>query len=232
MLRWITGDEAFFQACRDYLDGPETAYAFGRTSDFRQFLEARSGKDLDEFFADWFYGQGHPSYQLRWRQQADSLVLWLGQQPSHPSVSFFEMPVPVRVILNGIEYNFVLPHEQQDQRFSFSIGNTNVDAVTLDPDRWLLSRNNTITELSTSTFHPIAQDKYFIHPNPAIDFIEIFPSEDITTVTIIDVYGRSITLPLISGRIDLNQYTPGYYTLILRNATREILSIKPVVILK
>ena len=230
MLRWIAGDDNFFQACRDYLNSPGTAYDFGYTEELQAYMEGRSGVDLDEFFKDWFYGQGYPSYDLQWSQQADSLVFWLSQRQSHPSVSFFEMPVPIHASINGTDNTFVLQHTGQAQRFSFFIGNTTVDSVAIDPDRWVLTRNNTVTEVITSTYNPIAQSDFIIYPNPAGDFVNIIPSESIVTVDIIDVYGKVQAVPMLSGKLDIHSFVPGYYTLMLKNKDKDILSIQSIVI--
>jgi len=232
MLRGIMGDEAFFLACRDYLNNPGTAYDFGRTTELQAYMEARSGKDLDEFFADWFYGQGYPSYDLQWSQQSDSLIFWLSQRQSHPSVSFFEMPVPVHAQLNGVDNTFMLQHTGQNQRFSFFVGNTNVDSVKVDPERWVLTRNNTVTEIITSTYNPIAQNQYMVYPNPANLVLNVTPSEEVATADMLDVYGKSNKLEISSGRLDIQGLAPGYYTLMLKNRNQEILSLQSVVIIR
>ena len=74
MLRWVEGDDNFFAACRNYLNG---AGDFGVTSELQQFHENQSGIDLDEFFADWYYGQGYPTYDLKWSHVGDSLIVTL-----------------------------------------------------------------------------------------------------------------------------------------------------------
>lgn len=224
------GEEAFFAACRDYLDSPGTAYDFAYTAELQAYLEQRSGMDLDEFFADWYYGQGFPSYNLTWTQQADSVVFWLDQTQSHPSVSFFEMPVPVSVILNGSPQTFVLDHATQGQRFSFPVGNTLVENVSIDPEIWILSKNNTITEITTSTYHPIDQHSFHVFPNPAQSFVEILPSKDVFAADFIDNLGRKWKTTMSSGRLDISRLSPGYYTLMLKNSAGELLSIQSLVI--
>src|SRR5690606_363501 len=102
MLRFKLGDEAFFQGVKNYLADPELAYGYALTGDLKAHLEATSGQDLTEFFNDWVYGQGYPAYNIivqNWGPgQARFLV---NQMQSHSSVSFYEMPVPVRVFGGG-----------------------------------------------------------------------------------------------------------------------------------
>ena len=230
MLRWIMGDEKFFAACRDYLDSPGTAYDFAYTAELQSYLEQRSGKDLDEFFNDWYYGEGFPSYNLTWTQQADSIVFWLDQTQSHPSVSFFEMPVPVSVVLNGASQIFVLEHSTQGQRFSFPIGNTVIENVSIDPEIWILSKNNTVTEITTSTNQPIGQNSFNVFPNPAQSYVEIVPAKDVFAADFIDNLGRKWKTTISAGRIDISALSPGYYILMLKNSNGDILSIQSIVI--
>ncbi len=230
MLRWIVGDEDFFGALRDYLDSPETAYGFAKTDQLKAYLEARSGISLTEYFKDWYYGQGYPSYNLKWSQESDSLVFWLSQITTHNSVSFFEMPVPVSVNINGTPTPFVLDHTAQDQRFSFFIGTADADSVVIDPELWILSKNNEITQIITSTYNPIAQDKYIIFPNPASEFVDILPSEGVYEVSLIDILGVKRNMKYDRSRVSIHAIPAGYYRVVLKNNQGEILSIKPLVI--
>lgn len=230
MLRWTIGDEAFFAACQEYLNSPGTAYDFGHTEELQAYLEANSGKDLTEFFQDWFYGQGYPSYNLKWTQQADSLIFWLNQTTSHTSVSFFEMPVPVVVGLNGIPQTFVLEHSSQDQRFAFYTDNQEVTSIAIDPDLWLLSKNNTVTEVITATGDPDAQSKYLLYPNPANQSLQILPGDQIGKVEFMDAYGRSWETPRNANSYLTDHLPSGFYTIRLWDTAEQILSVQPIII--
>lgn len=58
-LRWIIGDEAFFQAINGMLNHAQHAYGFVRTTDLIAFFEQASGWDLTYYFDQWYYGQGN-----------------------------------------------------------------------------------------------------------------------------------------------------------------------------
>ncbi len=227
MLRWVMGDNDFFQAVRNYLNG---AGDFGTTPEFQSYLENQSGLDLHEFLADWYYGQGYPSYHLKWSQQADSLILTLGQTQSDPSVSFFEMPVPILVRLNGVDNIFVLNHTVNNQRFSIYRGNNSVDSIGIDPDLWLLSKNNTIEEVITAVNDVDKSNSFEVFPNPAHDFVQIRSKETVFSVEVIDIAGRKFEASVTGDRIDMTPFKPGLYTLLLMNAERKILSIKRIIL--
>jgi hypothetical protein len=155
MLRWKLGDTNFFQGVRNYLNDPALAYGYAKTPQLKAHLEAVSGQNLDEFFADWYYGQGYPTYTVQWSQNgAQLLTVQLFQTPSHASVSFFNIPVPVR--FNGASKNrtLVFDPSTNGQTFTEQLDFT-VTSVEFDPDRWLCAKSSIVlpvelTELSAS----------------------------------------------------------------------------------
>jgi aminopeptidase N len=57
MLRDVIGDEAFFQGMKTFLT--EHKYGTAEAQDLRLAFEKVSGKDLNWFFNQWYYGNGH-----------------------------------------------------------------------------------------------------------------------------------------------------------------------------
>lgn len=144
MLRYKLGDADFFDALRNYLSDPELAYGYARTSDLQNHLEAQSGMDIEEFLADWFMGEGHPSYELYWNQSGDEAYFLIKQSQSHPSVSFFEMPVPVKVLgSDGQSQWFWLENTENGQLFVENV-TFPISGVQLDPEFELISAANMV----------------------------------------------------------------------------------------
>ncbi|HEX6168402.1 MAG TPA: M1 family aminopeptidase [Chitinophagaceae bacterium] len=139
MLRWILGDTLFFRGIRQYLNDPKIAYGFARTDDLKRNLEQVGGKDLDEFFNDWFTGQGYPSYEVRWRQNENNKALFvISQTTSHPSVSYYEMPLALKFKNNSQEKTIVVNNTRNNELFSEQL-NFKADTVIIDPDCWIIS---------------------------------------------------------------------------------------------
>ncbi len=136
-LRWVVGDDAFWQGCRNWLTHPDLAFGYGRTAQLQTIMEAASGMDLDTFFRNWVYGEGHPDFVLHWRQSGNVLEGWLSQTTSHPSVELFEMPVPVRLGGDWGDTTIIMYQTQANQPFRLLIAEQ-IDDVALDPDNKLL----------------------------------------------------------------------------------------------
>ena len=107
-------------------------------------LENVSGQNLTNFFNQWYYNEGYPSYKVYWYQNGSNVNVRIDQTQSHASVSFFEMPVPIRFSAAGHDTTVVFNHTYSGQIFNCSL-NFTATAVTFDPDLWLISKNNTVT---------------------------------------------------------------------------------------
>lgn len=166
MLRWKLGDNAFFKGVKNYINDPALTYRYAHTADLKAHLEAASGKNLDEFFADWFYGKGYPSYEVNWyKTLSNGVKITLIQQQSDPSVSFFEMPVPIRLSDGVHDTTLVLNHTSSGQVFYADLTFTPTE-LSFDPDMWLVSKNNLVQEVS-STGEPLPTISLDILPNPS-----------------------------------------------------------------
>lgn len=142
MLRWVLGDTLFLQGIRQYVDDPNIAYGFARTDDLKRNLEQVSGKDLSGFFNDWFTGQGYPTYAVKWTQNKNNWAkITVSQFTSHASVSFFEMPLPLLFKKGSQEKRVIVNNTKNNDVFWEEIG-FKADTVIIDPNYWVLSRNN------------------------------------------------------------------------------------------
>jgi len=145
MLRYKIGDTDFFQGINNYLNDPDLAFGYAKTIDLQNHLEAQSGIDLDEYFADWFMGGGYPSYQIEWNQSGSDLFIRVNQTQSHASVSYFEMPVPIKIIDDdGHEHWLRLENTENEQLFIQTVPYA-VNSVAFDPDSQLITKDNTVT---------------------------------------------------------------------------------------
>ena len=175
MLRFKLGDTAFFQGMKDYLADPTLAYAYALTPQLKAHLETvyQGSGSLTEFFQDWVYNQGYPIYAINaFNSGSGQATVQISQTQSITNtaqlgyVSYFEMPVPVRLTLNdGQIIDAVLENTFSGQSFTVAIpvGKT-VTGVAFDPNKNIISRNSTAT-LGVANFN--YENAISIYPNPA-----------------------------------------------------------------
>jgi aminopeptidase N len=159
MLRWKLGDAVFFQALRNYLNDPALAGNYAKTPQLKAHLESASGLNLTNFFNQWYYGQGYPSYQVSCLQSGDMVSVTMNQKTSHASVLFFEMPVPIKFIGVDRDTTLVFDHSFSGQTFHATI-NFKAISVQFDPTHWILSSGNSISGIADNISDLI------IYPNP------------------------------------------------------------------
>lgn len=191
MLRWVMGDEIFFEGLRDYLKDVNHAYAFANTASLKRHLEDVSGKNLEEFFQDWVYGKGFPSYTITWNQDFENNIqVQISQRQSDPSVSYFNMPLPL-VFKNAFrDTTIVLNNSQNNQTYSFALPYL-VDTVLFDPEIWIVSDSNQVIHQSVYDF------MFAIYPNPVKDELNIQFQTKLDTKAEIQIYNNAGQLMLL-----------------------------------
>ncbi|UUV22651.1 M1 family aminopeptidase [Paenimyroides aestuarii] len=213
MLRYVLGDEDFFQGMRNFLNDPAIAYNYAVTTQVQQHLEAVSGKDLTEFFNDWIYGQGYPSYQVdAERLSTTQTKITLNQTTSHASVPFFEMPVTLEFTgNNGATETVVLQHTQNNQQFIVDTSVGMIELVTINPFNDIVSKDNTVRLTTAENPQPT---EIKVYPNPSKTSFEVAIPEDITVLAmnIYSINGKLVAKN-ISNPYPSEQLASGTYLL-------------------
>ena len=212
-LRWVMGDSAFFTGVRNYLNDPALAYGYAHNSDLKRNMEEAYGHDLTWFFHDWYYGEGYPTYSITYSQNPDkSIEICMLQAQSHPSVSFFAMPVPLKFFGEGKDTSLIFDNSFSGQIFQANPGFM-IDSVQLDPDRWIITANNTVTL-------GFVRDKLLeIYPNPCRYMITIKQNHGkLYQAEAIAADGRMVRLlpegaPAYNTTLDVSHLNAGVYIL-------------------
>jgi aminopeptidase N len=222
MIRWVIGDNAFFTSLRDYLTDPQTTYGFGTTEILKSYFESNGSTNLDDFFDDWFYGEGFPSYVLQWNRNAGTSVdFTLDQTSSHASVGFFEMPVPILFKNATQDTILVFNHTYSGESFTANPGFM-ADSLIFDPDLWILSNNNVVLGVNEKI-----ETAFTLFPNPANNILHISfdsPSLSANKYLIYDAKGSLIQHHKSNTnnkqiQIDVSSLAKGVYSIVLLNGS-------------
>jgi len=108
LLRQTIGDEAFFEALKNYL----THYSFTNADifDFKKEVEQVCGKDMSPFFNQWFLQAGHPSIDIHYQFIDSSGLVELQIEQKQTDAGLFEFPL-----------KFKISQEGQTRMFTFQI---------------------------------------------------------------------------------------------------------------
>ncbi len=218
MLRFKMGDTNYFQGLRNYLADTRYAYGYAVTPDFQAKMETLFGVpgSLQEFFNDWVYNEGFPTYTVNVTNSgAGQASIKINQTQSITDVnqvgyvSFFEMPVPIRLTgAAGQILDVVLDNTTNGQIFNVPVSFV-VTGVVFDPNKNIISLNNSTT-LGTGNFE--LETATSIYPNPSSDILNInLPTY--ATLEVVNIY-NSLGQKVIaknSGTVFVNNLSNGIY---------------------
>lgn len=211
MLRKKLGDTDFFQGMQNYINHPDHAFGYAKSEDFIRIMENSTGEDLFDFFEDWLYGEGYPSFNLEWSQAVPTEMKFnLKQTQSHSSVSFFEVQLPIRLLgTAGETLDLVLDHTVGNENFTRPV-NFTVAEVLINPEFDVISKNNTAV---LSTDNPLLNTEILFYPNPVSHTLHI-KKPDFLTVDQIRIYntlGQLISTSDWSPTIDVSSLSTGLF---------------------
>ena len=134
MLRNYTGDDAFYKSINLFL----TKHKFRavEAQELRLAFEEVTGKDLNWFWNQWFYGSGHPKLDISYDydQSAQNAKVFIKQnQPD----KIFKLPVAIDVYQAGGKKRYSVWLENKADTFAFPCS-SKPDLINVDGDKILL----------------------------------------------------------------------------------------------
>lgn len=211
-LRWVTGDDAFFQAVYNYMNDPKLVYSYARSADFIKHIEITSGMDLTEFFNDWLYGNGYPSYIISWSIiNENQVTVSVSQFNINSNVAVYELPLPIRIQSGTRTQDFVLDNTEQNQIFTLNT-DFQMDTLIFDADLWILKGSVLTYQIQS------LETMLSISPNPATDFMDIKLKNSVETIDYIEVFnavGQKVNESAIDKlkdvKVDISNLPSGVY---------------------
>lgn len=138
MLRKYVGDEGFFAGMKKYLT--ENKFGTAEAHQWRIALESVTGKDLNQFFNQWYYGSGHPQLELNhiYDNQKKKILVKISQTQQG---SLFEFPYSIDIYQkDGSKKRYdIWVKKQKENTFSFT-SSEDPRLIHYDPEHILLAQ--------------------------------------------------------------------------------------------
>lgn len=210
MLRFKLGDDVFFQAANNFLNDENLAFSYAKTPDLQYHFEQASGLDLDEFFNDWVYKQGFPTYTIQGQSIGSGQVeITIYQSQSHSSVSFFEMLVPIRLFGNEGQFlDVVLEHTSNGQQFIVDVP-FSVTEIIFDVKKDLISKNNQ----AHFSVDDLGLNELSVYPNPTDGklFLVVPSGIEVEKVSFYDLNGKKVLETSYQTEWNISHFSEGIY---------------------
>ena len=135
MLRHYVGDEAFFASLNKYLT--DNKFNNGSAIKLKLAFEAVTGKDLNWFFNQWYFGNGHPYVRITQQYQADKKQVLVVINQTQTMNKVFELPIGVDVYVDNKKDHYQVWSKNRVDSFYFPAAKA-PDNVNVDNDKVLL----------------------------------------------------------------------------------------------
>lgn len=205
----INDDEKFFDIMHSFQIAFKDSTATGE--DFRMVAEEVTGMDLEQFFAQWYYGEGYPKYDIEWYMFNDMFNMYVTQSGSS-STSLFQMIMDYKLTFSdGSDTTIRLYQENNLEQYAIDFGKQVVN-IQVDPDNWTFERVNT---LIVGSPEKSIHNYFSMYPNPATDQVNLaFGKDQLREIKISDASGKLLVSSKVSGlnhQLDISGLPAGIY---------------------
>ncbi|OJV27536.1 MAG: hypothetical protein BGO32_02865 [Bacteroidetes bacterium 37-13] len=233
-LRFLMNDDAKFLSALKQI---QFQYADSNASamDLIQVFENVSGKSFTDFAEQWYYGEGYPTYGVRWNKDNANFYIEVNATVSKPSVT--------SVFTNDLELLFsrstgtdtVMRFSIDGAQTQIAFPNTNnfTGVKKIDPRNWIINKEKPIVKDSTFTVTtaiktPTLND-FEVYPNPTSGIVNLkMNTSGDYHFALLDMKGKVVQQGSFTSdtNFDISQFTQGMYLLQVTNSLSGNRSIK------
>ena len=135
MLRHYVGDEAFYTSLNKYLT--DNQFKNGSAIKLKLAFEAVTGKDMNWFFNQWYFGSGHPYVRITQNYDAAKKQVMVKLQQTQVQDKIFTLPIGIDVYVQGKRNHYDVWSKNKVDSFYFDAA-VAPDNVNVDNDKVLL----------------------------------------------------------------------------------------------
>jgi aminopeptidase N len=139
MLRHFVGDEAFYKSLNKYLT--DNKFSNGSAIKLKLAFESVTGKDLNWFFNQWYFGNGHPYVSITQQYDANKKQVLVKLAQTQVQDKLFTLPIGIDIYVNGQRNHYEVWAKNKVDSFYFPAA-SEPDNVNVDNDKILLWEKN------------------------------------------------------------------------------------------
>ena len=214
----IQDDDMFFNVMETFQTDFTDSTATGE--DFKNTAEEVTGMDFEQFFDQWYYGEGYPIYDIEY-YNVDGMTHFDIFQTTSSTTPFFDMLVEMRLYFDDTSDTLIMFHQDANfVEFEIETGKE-VMYIDVDPFDWTMENSSvsvSIEENNTSATFKIGQNQL------SGDITLFFADKDISNknISITDISGKVVyngQTEMSEFKINTSHLTNGIY--IVRAANGE-----------
>ncbi|MGH2648102.1 MAG: M1 family metallopeptidase, partial [Ginsengibacter sp.] len=166
MLHNYVGDSAFFKSLNLYLN--TNKFKSAEAQQLRLAFEAVTGKDLNWFWNQWYYGSGHPKLEVHYLYDDDKKIATVTVSQTQGTGKIFRIPLAVDVYEGSKKQRHEIWLSKLNDTFYFRY-NKRPDLINVDGDKVVLCEKKDDKSLANFIFQYKHAGRY-LDRREAIDF--------------------------------------------------------------
>lgn len=226
-LRFVINDDAlFFTALKNFQQ--QFSNSTASIIDLKSSVENTTGLNLTQFFNQWIFGEGYPTFTVKWNQVGNNFYLKNTETVSMSSVTpLFITPIEFKLTRSTGDTIIKVYQDALVKDYSFTINGT-ISNVTTDPNNWILNKGTVTRDLNLVSLKEWNLSNEFInvYPNPAKNQLNIKNSlathKSLVAYTIYDVTGKVILAGATQHTIDINALNNGMYFIQIKDEENQL----------
>jgi aminopeptidase N len=135
MLRNYVGDDAFFKSLNKYLN--DNKFGTGNAHKLKLAFEDVTGKDLNWYWNQWYFGNGHPQLDISYNYSEDSKIVSVYLKQTQSGDKVFKLPIAIDVYNGDKKTRYDVWMTNKTDTFSFA-ATEKPNLVNVDGDKVLL----------------------------------------------------------------------------------------------
>jgi len=228
-LRYIiNNDTLFFNLLKAFQQTFAESNATGLQ--FKAFAEQYTGMDFTDFFEQWYFGEGYPTYSVKFNPVGSELNLLISQTTSRPTVTpFFTNPIDLRISRSGgLGDTIVRVNITGAETQTVLSGMDYVTVVAaIDPTNYIINKIGTIskdTNLSVESLSGSSANELILYPNPTLGNLTVQFEGAPRIIRVIDQFGKiQMEQTVVANEtIDVSQLPGGQYLIELQDNQSKI----------
>lgn len=166
MLRNYVGDSAFFKSLNNYLT--TNKFKSAEAHQLRLAFEEVTGRDLNWFFNQWYFGSGHPTVEIDYQYNDEAGKVHVIVKQTQKTGKLFKLPIAIDIYNgpNKVRHNVWANNATDTFTFTYT---KRPDLINVDGDKvllWVKKDNKTLENF----IHQYTYAGNYIDRREAIDF--------------------------------------------------------------
>jgi aminopeptidase N len=213
----INNDTLFFDFLREYQS--TFGFATANTLEFKALLEQKTGRSFTQVFDQWFYGEGYPTYAVRWNQLNDTVYIASNQLTSTTVTPLFTTPLDILVKRTEGDTLIRVTMDQINMAMQFAVTG-HITSLKIDPDNWILNDATVVKDATINGLNDIgaSQQVVYYYPNPVKTNLTVqSQTAPIVSMNVYDATGKQL-FTTYTTTIEVGHLARGLYFFVAKTA--------------